>query len=497
MSNSNFHAPQRQSITGIILIFATTLYKIIRSFWAVGLYFVIAKANAEILLTGGIALAIISILILVYSIFYFLKFQFFINEKNEEFVLHKGVFSSDVINIPFHKIQHVNFKRNILQRIIGVYSVVIDTAGSGDEEVEIQALSKERADELADVLMRISEKKKIEAKIPSEENSNAAPKTQWKYQLDFISLIKLGLTSHLFRGLAVLVAFYSTIQTQLGWENEYMEDLPDLQFSNIFFTLALIFVLLLFSILVNVVQTFIKYYNLNLEKKEDALQVEMGLRNNTKVNLKASRVQLLQEIINPVHERLNFYKLKIAVASSRDTLSKSKIEIPGLPNEIVERIKNYFYKAEIKPKYILFPHRMLLMRMILRRLWTVLLLAIVARIVLHPIATMEIVAYAGLAMLLISILVFFVFKNVKLSVTDNLLVKQFGLWSRKKQFLEMYKLQSVTISQPVFYRKRNLVNITFHSAAGDIGFSLIDKNDAQNLMNFLLYKIESTEKPWM
>src|SRR5690606_15364736 len=96
------------------------------------------------------------LLTLVYSVLSYLRFRFYIVEDKGEFVLEKGVFSSEVVSIPYNKIQQVNFKRNLLQRLIGVYSAVIDTAGSKDKEVEIKALTKTQADALGQLLMELA-----------------------------------------------------------------------------------------------------------------------------------------------------------------------------------------------------------------------------------------------------------------------------------------------------------------------------------------------------
>lgn len=61
----------------------------------------------------------------------------------------------------------------------------------------------------------------------------------------------------------------------------------------------------------------------------------------------------------------------------------------------------------------------------------------------------------------------------------------------------MWKLQSVSISQPLWYEKQGLADLIFHSAGGDISFEVIDKNQAEILMDYLLFKIESSSGEWM
>ncbi|MFD1079651.1 PH domain-containing protein, partial [Longispora fulva] len=199
MPDFDFSQPQRQSEVGLILIFGTSLYQLTRSLWVLGVYFLVGDVNTKTLLFAIFGAVVVLLLTLGYSILYYLNFKFYIDEKNREFVLQKGVFSSDVLNIPFEKIQQVNFKRNILQRVIGVYSVVVETAGSQEKEVEIKALSREKANELADQLMSLAKKHdglvdNTETEESSEEVTSIKGTPEWEHHVGLITLVKLGLT---------------------------------------------------------------------------------------------------------------------------------------------------------------------------------------------------------------------------------------------------------------------------------------------------------------
>ena len=56
------------------------------------------------------------------------NFQFKI--ENEHFILKQGILKKTNTSIPFDRIQNINFKQNIIQQIIGVFEVSIETAGS-------------------------------------------------------------------------------------------------------------------------------------------------------------------------------------------------------------------------------------------------------------------------------------------------------------------------------------------------------------------------------
>ena len=500
MSDLDFFKPQRQSVVGILLIFSTAVFQLVRNFWVLGVYFVVREVDERVLffsLLGGI---LILLLTLVYSILSYLRFRFYIAEDKGEFVLEKGVISSQVLSIPYNKIQQVNFKRNLLQRIIGVYSVVIDTAGSKDKEVEIQALSKAQADTLGKLLMDLAEKEKMEeaadqAPLESSEAVEQSP-SEWEHKLGFASLLKLGLTSNYFRGLAILIAFYFSLKEQLQFTEEVLPA-PDLYLVELFSTLGLILLLILVGMLITLGETFIKYYNLELKKLPAGLQLEMGLRENTRITLRAERVQLLQVLTNPLQKKLDLYKLKLALASSGDDLKKDRIQIPGMPQEIVKKVEAYLYSSPISEDRQLRPHHLVLFRRVAGGFLPLIigsLILVFSSFSLSPgWALGAVILYV---LLLVSFQILY-FRSLKLSVSKDFLVKHSGVWIKKKQIIEMYKLQSVSVSQPLWYKKRKLVNLIFHTAGGDVEFVFVDENEAIALMNYLLFKIESSERPWM
>ena len=100
MSELNFYKPQRQSAVGILLIFSTAVFQLVRNFWVVGVYFFVQKVDEEVILYSILGFVVILLLTLVYSVLSYLRFRFYIAEDKGEFVLEKGVFSSEVVSIP-------------------------------------------------------------------------------------------------------------------------------------------------------------------------------------------------------------------------------------------------------------------------------------------------------------------------------------------------------------------------------------------------------------
>ena len=501
MSDLDFYKPQRQSVVGIVLIFSTALFQLIRNFWVVGVYFFVREISEEIILYSILGFVLILLLTLIYSVLSYLRFRFYIDENKEEFVLEKGVISSEVVSIPYNKIQQVNFKRNLLQRLIGVYSVVIDTAGSKDKEVEIKALSKAQADSLGALLMKLT----LSARQPAQELETSEDVSgerdeqvpaQWEHKLGFKTLLKLGLTSNYFRGLAILLAFYFSLREQLQFTEEVLPT-PDFYLMELASSVIMILLLILVGMLITLGETFIKYYNLELKKTPAGLQLEMGLRENTRVTLRAERVQLLQVLTNPIQKKLDLYKLKIALASSGDDLKKDKIQIPGMPAHIVKKVEAYLYTSPVSEEKFLRPHRLVLFRRISRGILPLIITSLILLFSSFSLNMEWVVGALIVYLLLMTGFQVLYFRSLKLSVSEDFLIKHSGVWIRKKQIIEMYKLQSVSISQPLWYKKRGLVNVVLHTAGGDIGFMFIDESEAKTLRNYLLFKIEASKKGWM
>lgn len=505
-----FSEPQLQSPVGILLIFVSSAYKSLRGLWVLGAYIIFGKISGQILDFILVGAVLLGVGLIIFSFFAYKRFVFHIDYDKSQFILKQGVFNSSQTAIPFDRIQQVYFKRNLLQRVINVYEVVIDTAGSKGEEVKIKALSRKNADRLQEALMQEVQSPTAEdAFIEENENTVEAARQQaplWKYSLSIGTLIRLGLSTNYLRGIWVLLIFGGSILQQFDMNlldenyNAQLESAYETYITAEYtLTLLLIALPLLFiiGIVITTIEIFIKYYGLQLTRTQNDLQLEMGLRTNTRVTLKARRVQVFTILINPVQRYLNLFNVQLALANSAETTDKSKIKIPGLPAEIVDKVRNFLFEvpqsentADFKPHSLLFVRHCLLglLPLFLGLLvWYVFLDYFLWNFIL-PIVLIYLPA-----MILIK---WYTYKAILLKFSDEFLIKKTGLWNKKTEIIAIYKLQSVTVKQPFWYKKRNLYNLIFHTASGDLVFSAVD-GEILKYINYIIYKIETSEKPWM
>lgn len=100
--------------------------------------------------------AIIIILAWIYSLVWYENFYFRFDEKRGE--IRRKVIGQSISYIYYDRIQNVSLNQNILDRLFGIYTIKIETAGErSSESLMIWGLPKEGAEEIRDFLLKKAE----------------------------------------------------------------------------------------------------------------------------------------------------------------------------------------------------------------------------------------------------------------------------------------------------------------------------------------------------
>jgi putative membrane protein len=210
----NFEIPRRQSYTAILFFIYKFFKTLIRQVWPILLAFVFGKEQ-----TKTIFLYIIigiSIVVLIFSVIAFFRYFFYI--KDDELIVKKGVFQRSLTNIPFERIQTINFEQSVLHQLFNVVKLEIDTAGSKGSEFSFAALEKPVANELRRVILKNKAALKAQAIAEGEEipEIEEEEKEEVVMKLTFSELIKLGLSQNHLRSFLLIIFFFSWILQQLN-----------------------------------------------------------------------------------------------------------------------------------------------------------------------------------------------------------------------------------------------------------------------------------------
>ena len=210
---ADFSHPQRQSSIGILVMFFYTLQQYARALWPMIVIWIF-KFDEVNKLYFFLGMTTVFVSIGVVSYLKYLNFTFFLDIENEEFIITDGVFNKTKTAIQLRKIQQVNINQSFIQKLIGVYELNVDTAGSTKKEGAIKAISHELALELKFRLLENEEKKSEfgTEKTSLEETEQKLFEAAHPFiKISFLSLLKVGVTSNYGRTIALLVIFFSTI----------------------------------------------------------------------------------------------------------------------------------------------------------------------------------------------------------------------------------------------------------------------------------------------
>ena len=72
-----------------------------------------------------------------------------------------------------------------------------------------------------------------------------------------------------------------------------------------------------------------------------------------------------------------------------------------------------------------------------------------------------------------------------------------GSISTITQLVEIHKVQAVATKQTVFQKLRNIITVEVYTASKATKILYVKENRANEIVNFLLYQIESQRKDWM
>ena len=502
--NSPVPIPSKQSPLAILLFVTRFGKNLLRQFWPLILIFFFNPGNRNELsfLIGIIVLSFISMLASVLAYF---KFFFYLSEDN--FHLEQGILRKKSVQIPFERIQSVKIEQSILHQAFNIVKIEIETAGSKANELTITAISKSLADEIKDYIFQ--QKQQILDSAPETDPSSKSlnssysinePQATTLFQLDFLSLIKIGISQNHLRTLGIILIFFLSLFNRImeifgPKVDTYMEDI---EVDSIVSALAaaglVIPVLLIIAILISAVQLSFRYADFILLKTSEGLRLNFGLFTRIEQLAIKRKMQLVIIETNPLRRFFKMAKIRIFQAASSEVQVNESIVIPGCyTHQMDPVIQTYIDPAVIDrsifntvdPKYRL---RLFLLTGMLPLLglsiftyfnvgWQALYLAALIPVI------------AGVVHLY--------HKRLQYAIAEGYVIKKQGILNRKITLLKTYKIQSVEIYQGFYQLRHGLATVILHTAARPVTIPFVSKEQAQLIADFLLAKVEQDSKPWM
>lgn len=229
------------------------------------------------------------------------------------FVLRSGLVFRQVRTIPLERIQNINLKRNVIQRLLRVATLQIETASGAGAEAELAVVGDAEAERLAEALQGV-----VAARISPEEDRDLV------YSATPSQLFVAGATQNraghivlFFLGLLQYVDdFARSVYRQFSrFSDPVIHNMTSVNSIVVIGTVALI-LLLIVGWIFSVVGSFVADWNFTLRADRGLLRLRHGMFTQLESALPARRVQALRFDAPILQRRLGYCQIYAESAGS-------------------------------------------------------------------------------------------------------------------------------------------------------------------------------------
>ncbi len=502
MHNADFSEPRKQELLGVAVIFADNLRKFGRAVFAIAVYAAFQNSMMPYLI-GSVVIGLVFIAILTWL--QYTRFVFYV--KDRQLIINKGVFTRERIAIPFERIQTVHLHQNVIQQLIKLTGVKVDTAGSKGSELEIKALTKKDALALQEILE--ADKSIAEAAQDGAVSldgqvivPHAKEKKEMLVTLSKWQLFQVGLTqNHLRNGFIALGVLW-------GWAaqfNFFSDDEMEAELGRyategiqwgMYMITAGIVIFVIGSMIISMVQSVLKYFNLKAYLSAKAVHVNSGLLKRNEYTIPIQKIQFIDWYDNFLRRIPGFEMVRIYQGQSENSEAKQGVEIPACYEHQTGQIMNSLFPEhqEVEHEFELGVH------------WTqFMVLSLVFTI--PALIGFGIVAYFSGELKYLLILLAYIplvilfawkyYKSVRLYTNGEILIYTRGWLFTQRTVLKLVKVQNVEFSQTIFQRRRGTAHLFLHTAAGSRSVRFLPVDVVKQFHQYLLYRVETFHGSWM
>lgn len=498
---NQFNSPQRQSAIGIVVMFFDTLRNYLKALWPILIVWLVKFDEINKLhLALGTLLVVLAIALIAFL--KYKNFTFYIDATNEEFIISEGIFNKTKTTIQLNKIQQVNINQSLIQRIIGVYELEVDTAGSANKEGKIKAISHPLALSLKSQLLDNENRSIAVSKEETSANTEEVTTNIPFISISFLSLLKVGITSNYVKSLSLLLLFFITASDYINQftgrnilENKNIEAYVN---KTALISSLLIFVVLLFGIVlvINVFRIVFRYFDYKITKQKGTLLLSFGLINTKSTILKPEKVQITAISRNYFQKKMNILEIKIKQATGGEKEKRTTaIDIPGCSNQEKNEILKLIFNQIPEKGFMMSPNY----RKLIFSLFLIIIIPLSGFFIAAAnfLDIMEFAYVTPVYALFLGLILYLGFRNYKLFINDDFIIKQSGAWDITEEIISIKRIQAVTVSQLFWHKNADIGYLTLHTAGGNIGFQLGNYTKIKQYVNLWLYEIESSDSNWM
>jgi len=417
---------------------------------------------------AALALALlVAAAIVGFVIAYYRRFEYELTA--DTFDIRSGVLSRREREIPLRRIQNVDISQTVVQRVLGIAELRMETAGGSDSEAQLRYVGHDRATRLQAEISRLSRTgdSDTESAVEFEPVFSIADR-----ELGVLALVSIDfrIASLLFLGASVFGPSAATvIDTQLLFG-------PETAIQLLLGPIAGLFSVAILGLLSGAFNAA-RYYDFTLRRGGEELRYERGLLQRYSGTIPIEKVQSLTIEENVLARKLGYASLAIETAGQGGTSDGQQGTIQSAV-PLAERDRVLELAGSIEPLDGLDferPPKRARERYAIRY-------AIVPLVLAGVLYGTQRVADVGLywwvpllAVLLAPIAAHLTWKHRGFYVGKRHVVTRNGFWTRKVKIVPYHRIQTVFSTETVFQRRRHLGSVTIDTA----GSQSLGGNDAK------------------
>lgn len=451
-----------------------------------------------------LALVGLSFLLIGIGILHYWLFRFRVIDDTVE--IHSGILRKKQLNLPFNRIQNVRLLQPIYYRLSDHLCIVLDTAGSNQQEAQLAALPRTLAEQLQQAIY-LAKAQQLAA-APQSVPASQPAHDQLLCTRSVKDLVLYGISNNrvlLVLGLAA--PFYVSIAEFVGQQlaafgvniTHWFD--PDLQ-SWLWIgvaALALTMLLMLLITLLSIAASVLSYYQFQLLDLGDRYVRRSGLLTRHEMSMKLTRIQWLhlqQDWVDKLLGRCNVHYEQVHTPFSeyQQQAEHGKIMVPALLPAAASRLLFAVYPDNQLAKCIFGTVNW-------RYLIPVLVgfcfpLFLVSQYVFLPMQPA--MALASLLAIAILVALFILrWRRFGYAMDAHYLYIRQGVIGTDYYCVPLHKLQQLSMAQHWFMQKAGLKHLTVVFASGSLTIPYMPAAAAEAIANYALYQAESSNKGWM
>ncbi|WP_394742695.1 PH domain-containing protein [Natronococcus roseus] len=440
-----------------------------------------------------------------YGIVYYYRFEYGITP--DTFDVASGVVARRSREIPYRRIQNVDVRQGVLQRVLGLAVVTVETAGGGNSEAALQLVSKSEADRLQHQIRRrtagvdaddhdrsaseASEDSRPVGDEPLDEqpprvdgaaDAPPAPETRPRreptepsrkrlFALGSRELLLYSLTTLRPAALAAvgflfffatdtILDFLVTLSQPFGGPQDLQTG--DTQSYGVLTAVSMVNGIVI-TYLVSVAYTFATYYDFRLGRVDEDFVYERGLLQRYSGSIPAEKVQSVTITDNPLQRLIDYAGLWVETAGyGPDSSGGSQSAVPMARAAHVHRFAENLTHVET-PAFASPPP--IARRRYLVRYSLIGAVVVAGALALAQVTPLERWYLAAVVFAAVPPAAHLRYVHLGYYVGEDHLVIRRGFWRRRTTVIPYFRIQTVSTRRSIFQRRLGIASLVVDTAS--------------------------------